>query len=664
MSPAVTSARQAMTALAVILCVLIAGTSAAVKLTADHLLYRNATAAAQNWARYLADNVADLEQIADGEQPSTASMAFFRTVQRSGVVFRYEIFNRHGFSQLVSDQEKIAPVDLSEFSPDAARSLAAGQPVIDVREGDAPDLPAYFAQAYIPVNIEGRPIAIVAAYVDESKQRDELYTTFALAAIFLCGLTTLSFAIPAIAWYRRTQEKQRADRRIHYLAHHDALTGLTNRAHLGERLEGILARLPGEGPRVAVHLIDVDRFKDVNDTFGHDGGDFVLKTIAERLSTATRMDDIVARLGGDEFLVVQAGVPDRRTAEDLAQRLLSVASAPLTFRQQEIRPTITVGVALAPVDGNTPDRILKSADLALYVGKRAGRNCVRCFTIDMDKELQERLRLEKIIRDAVDHGRFELHYQPIFEVDGLRLTGFEALLRLRDPEGTPISPAVFIPVAEEIRLIGRIGDFVLHQACAAAAEWPDDLTVAVNLSPAQFDGDSISDTVAAALRHTGLMAERLELEITETLLLGMNERTMAEVKKLRAMGVALVMDDFGTGYSSLSYLWQFPFDKIKIDSSFMQGINDGRADALTVVRTIIALGRELRMRVTVEGVETAQQCDLLCETEADQVQGFYFGRPVPASELDAVIRKAGAGTGLSTGQEPAGKLLRLRSAER
>jgi EAL domain-containing protein (putative c-di-GMP-specific phosphodiesterase class I) len=223
---------------------------------------------------------------------------------------------------------------------------------------------------------------------------------------------------------------------------------------------------------------------------------------------------------------------------------------------------------------------------------------------------------------------------------------------------------VFIPVAEEIRLIGRIGDFVLRQACAAAAEWPDDLTVAVNLSPAQFDGDSISDTVAAALRHTGLMAERLELEITETLLLGMNERTMAEVKKLRAMGVALVMDDFGTGYSSLSYLWQFPFDKIKIDSSFMQGVNDGRADALTVVRTIIALGRELHMRVTVEGVETAQQCDLLSETEADQVQGFYFGRPVPASELDAVIRKAGAGIGHATGQEPAGKLLRLRSAER
>jgi diguanylate cyclase (GGDEF)-like protein len=662
MSRAGTSARQAVTALAAILCVLIAGTSAAVKLTADHLLYRNATAAAQNWARYLADNVADLEQIADGEQPSTASMTFFRTVQRSGVVFRYEIFNRHGFSQLVSDQEKIAPVELSEFSPDAARSLAGGQPVVDVREGGVPDLPAYFAQAYVPVVVDGRPIAIVAAYVDETKQRDELYSTFTLTAIFLCGLTTLSFVIPAIAWYRRTKEKQRADRRIHFLAHHDALTGVANRAHVSERLESLLARLSDEPPGLAVHLIDVDRFKDVNDTFGHDGGDFVLKTIAERLSAATRMNDIVARLGGDEFLIIQSAAPDRRAAEDLAERLLSLVSEPVTFRQQEIRPTITIGVALAPADGRTPDRILKSADLALYAGKRAGRNCLRTFALEMDTELQARLRLEKIVRDAVAADQFELHYQPIFEVDGHRLVGFEALLRLRGPDGGLISPAAFIPLAEEIWLIGRIGAFVLREACATAASWPDDLTVAVNLSPLQFEGGSISDIVARVLAETGLAAWRLELEITESLLLRMNDRTMAEVKKLKALGVAIVMDDFGTGYSGLSYLWQFPFDKIKIDSSFMQGVNEGRADAVAVVRTIIALGRELRMRVAVEGVETAQQSALIAETEADQVQGFYFGRPVAATELAPLIMRTLPGGQPSAAKEVTAKVLRLRPA--
>jgi EAL domain-containing protein (putative c-di-GMP-specific phosphodiesterase class I) len=334
----------------------------------------------------------------------------------------------------------------------------------------------------------------------------------------------------------------------------------------------------------------------------------------------------------------------------------------VTYRQQEIRPTITIGVSLAPVDGRTPDRILKSADLALYAGKRAGRSCVRSFALAMDTELQARLRLEKIIRDAVGVEGFELHYQPIFEVDGHRLVGFEALLRLRAPDGTRIPPATFIPLAEEMRLIGRIGAFVLREACATAAGWPGDLTVAVNLSPLQFEGDSISDIVARALADSGLPARRLELEVTESLLVRMNDRTMAEVKKLKALGVAIVMDDFGTGYSSLSYLWQFPFDKIKIDSSFMQGVNEGRADAVTVVRTIIALGRELRMRVTVEGVETAQQSAFIEETEADQVQGFYFGKPVAAVDLaPLIIQTCGSGSPPAV-KEPTAKVLRLRPA--
>ena len=397
-----------------------------------------------------------------------------------------------------------------------------------------------------------------------------------------------------------------------------------------EKLEKALAVLPVRGGIFAVHFIDLDRFKEVNDTLGHDGGDFLLKTVAERLRAVTRLDDVVARLGGDEFVVIQSHVDGKDEAEEFAHRLTSALTAPMQFNENAIVSTVSVGIALAPADGNSPERLLKSADLALYKSKADGRNCVRFFLPEMDTELQARIELERMIRDAVLHDRFELHYQPLFEMSDRRLIGFEALIRLPAEDGTLIPPLVFIPVAEDMRLIDKIGAWVLREACRTAATWPEHLTVAVNLSPAQFLAGSVSDIVAAALKETGLAAHRLELEITETLLLGNTEAIMAELQTLKAMGVAIVMDDFGTGYSSLSYLWRFPFDKIKIDRSFMQGFDGSGRDAETVVKTIIALGRELHMRVTVEGVETAKQAAFLDKADGDQAQGFSSaGRSPP-----------------------------------
>src|ERR1700691_1982105 len=317
--------------------------------------------------------------------------------------------------------------------------------------------------------------------------------------------------------------------------------------------------------------------------------------------------------------------------------------------------TVSVGVALAPADGTDAARLLKSADLALYKAKADGRNCIRFFAPEMDAEWLARFELERVVRDAVLHDRFELHYQPLFEMSERRLIGFEALIRLPIEDGTMIPPLVFIPVAEELGLINKIGAWVLREACRTAATWPEYLTVAVNLSPAQFLAGSISDIVATALKETGLPAHRLELEITETLLLGNSEAIMAELKTLKATGVAIVMDDFGTGYSSLSYLWRFPFDKIKIDRSFMQGFEGSSRDAKTVVKTIIALGRELDMRVTVEGVETATQAAFLDKADGDQAQGYFFGRPVPAAEVGAQVladfQKRSAEASLETAEE-------------
>ena len=631
------SALRNLCSFALVLCILLGGTWAIVNLTTKHLLHQNATAAAHSWAQYLTKSVTDLEQIAAGEKPSIASLAFFRHAQKSDQVFRYEIYDRSGYSLLVSEHDQVTIVDVSDFSSDAAQSSKTAQPVVGTKETTASNQPAFFAQAFIPVLSNGRVIAVVAAYVDQTEQRRNFNKAFLVAAGSLCLLTGLSFAVPTIAWYRRTREKQVADRRIRYLAHHDPLTGLVNRAQLVDLLEKRLAILPLRQNSLAVHFIDLDRFKEVNDALGHDAGDFLLKTLAERLRAVIRLDDVAARLGGDEFVVIQDGVGEKVGAEDLAKRLLDAVGAPMVFKDQEIVATASIGVAMAPTDGTTSERLLKSADLALYKSKGDGRNCIRFFAPEMDAALQARISLEKLLREAVLKGRFVLHYQPVFEMAGRRLLGFEALIRLPAEDGTLIPPLTFIPVAEDMRLIDKIGAWVLREACRTAATWPEPLTVAVNLSPAQFEATQVSAVVAEVLAETGLAPHRLELEITETVLLGNSEAVMTELNRLRSMGVSIVMDDFGTGYSSLSYLWRFPFNKIKIDRSFAQAFGSADRDAETVMKTIIALGRELHMRVIVEGVETSSQAAIVDKAEGDQVQGFYFGPPVPASEIAAGI---------------------------
>ncbi len=515
--------------LVLILGILVGGTWITVKTTTDHLLYLNATRAAQNWAQFLAANVSDLEQIASGETPSSASLAFFKATRKSGEVFRYTVFNRYGYSILVSDRDQITIVDLSEHSAIAASSINDGQPIVDAKEGSMPGQPAYFAEAYIPVLVDGQPVAIVAAYVDQTTERDSFYRTFLAASVSLCLLTAIAFGLPAIAWYRRTKEKQQADRRIKFMAHHDALTGLANRSRLIEKLDGALASLPSTGGQIALHFIDLDRFKAVNDSLGHDAGDFLLKTIAQRLSELTRLEDLVARLGGDEFVAVQTGVSNKGQAEDFARRIAAVLSEPMIFKEQEIKANVTIGVALAPTDGTTSEHLLKSADLALYNGKGAGRNCIRLFAPEMDEALQAHLTLEKAIRDAIANDGFVLHYQPVFEIGRNRLIGYEALVRLPANDGTLIPPDKFIPVAEEMHLIDKLGAWVLRAACRTATAWPKQLTVAVNLSPTQFESGTITEIVAGVLKESGLDPHRLELEIIETLLLGNNERTMQQL---------------------------------------------------------------------------------------------------------------------------------------
>jgi diguanylate cyclase (GGDEF)-like protein len=621
-----------MVLIAVVLAALIGGTFTAVKLTTEHLLHENATRAAQQWARYVAENVDDLEQIAAGQQPSTASVAFFQWSLRIGSVFRYEIFNRQGYSQLLSDQHRIAMVDVSEFRPEAAKAAKTQTMFAAVKEGDQPDLPAFFGEAYVPVIVNGTPIAVVAAYVDQTDERSRFLNSFLLGAVGLCALTSLAFVIPAAAWYRRTVEKERAYAEIRFLGKHDAMTRLANRTHLAERMTEVLDRATRTGEQIAVHCLDLDHFRGIKDRHGRLAGDAVIKQAGDRIRGATQVEDIVARMDGDEFVIVQLGISGKPDAERLAARLLDAMSRPFMVGSRAVAATASIGVALAPGDGRDAERLVRVADLALHKSKAAGRNCWHFFTPEMDAELQARLALEARIREAAQDELFELYLQPLVNIADGKTTGYEALLRLRTADDTPIPPSAFIPVAEQIGLIQKIGAWVVHRACLTAAQWPGNLTVAVNLSPAQFDG-SLRDVVHAALDVAHLDPARLELEITESLLMEDTEAVMTELAQLKALGVAIVMDDFGTGYSSLSYLWRFPFSKIKIDRSFIQNLNGADKSIKTIVRTIINLGHTLDMRVTVEGVEDIHQLDIVRELGCDEVQGFYFSRPVPASEI-------------------------------
>jgi diguanylate cyclase (GGDEF)-like protein/PAS domain S-box-containing protein len=435
-----------------------------------------------------------------------------------------------------------------------------------------------------------------------------------------------------IAIYEDITERRRAESQIAYMAHHDALTDLANRVLFRERLEQALASAKRRGNSLAVLCLDLDRFKDVNDSLGHETGDLLLKAVSARLRSCIRDGDLVARLGGDEFAVLQCVVHEPHDCASLASRIINIVGMPYEIDGQEIVIGTSVGIALDNEAKLAPDQLLKHADLALYRAKSDRRGTYRFFEPEMDAQLQARRLLEADLRKALANDEFELYYQPQINIRRHEISGFEALLRWRHPERGMVSPAEFIPVAEDIGLIAPLGDWVLERACAEAANWPKDVKVAVNLSPVQFRNRTLVESVDKALTRSGLCPSRLELEITESVLLQDNETTVATLHQLRELGVCVAMDDFGTGYSSLSYLRSFPFDKIKIDQSFVRELTS-RADCLAIVHSITRLGASLGMITTAEGVETEEQYQQLRAAGCTEVQGYYFGRPQPARDL-------------------------------
>lgn len=438
-------------------------------------------------------------------------------------------------------------------------------------------------------------------------------------------------------FFRDATDRRRAREKLVYLATHDALTGLANRHVFLEQVGcavGIAAR---GGADVALLCLDLDGFKAINDTLGHLVGDATLREIGERLSSCASDGQTVARTGGDEFTLIQIGV-GAEGASKLAHQIAKVMSEPFFVAGQSLSIGASIGIALAPRDARNPDQLFRNADLALYRAKREDPGTHRFFEQAMDEQLQARQALKVDLGGALSRNELELVFQPYIELKSERICGFEALLRWRHPDLGLILPADFIPVSEETGLIVAIGEWVLEQACFEASRWPLNIKIAVNLSPLQFKRRSLPGCVATALASSGLEPHRLEVEITESVLLQDSETNLKLLQELKGLGVEIALDDFGVGYSSLSYLRMFPFDKIKIDRCFIADLPD-HDGSLAIVRAVLALGKSLKMTTTAEGVETARQMQALRREGCTQAQGFLFSRPIPASVVLDLIGK-------------------------
>ena len=613
----------------------------------ERQLEQSAEQSALGWAQFADRSVPDLDAVLEGRGITAATRQQLARLMRTGDVHYLELFDSAGKPVLSSDQLDDAPSPQTHeaqagFGRSSAQAKAlilgavlGGRPQVALGRSTGFGPASVYSQVYVPVKRGGKVLGVAEIYVDQTERasRNEdafLRVTGAVAALLLVLLAVASYQF----WVRLRRQRQ-ADSRVRYMAHHDALSGALNRASFNEVLQQAAWRRAEGGPAFSLLCIDLDHFKDVNDNFGHAAGDQVLRVATQRLKVAVREGDQVARLGGDEFAIVLLGVATVEAVTPLAQRIVEALALAYELSDQRVVCGGSVGVAIHGLDATDPDDLLGKADLALYRAKANGRGSFSFYDVEMDLKMQARRELTRDLREAIAADQLSLHYQPLYGRDTHTLTGYEALLRWQHPTRGDIAPVEFIALAEQTGLIDAIGLWVLRRACAQAATWPEPLTVAVNLSALQFASDDLVERVAGALSDAGLAPERLELEITESLLMNNTDQVMGVLRALSALGVSIAMDDFGTGYSSLAYLWRFPFDKVKIDRAFTHNLGHDTKVGV-IVHSIISLAHSLNIRVNAEGVETPSQMAALQERGCDEFQGFLLGRPEPCEDLTHV----------------------------
>jgi len=487
--------------------------------------------------------------------------------------------------------------------------------------------------------VRGQPLW-VSVSLDKNEVLASSVTDLRNGGIAVALLTLVILAAMELIFRTEAGARQKSEQ-LARLASEDSLTGLLNRRGFRSALEDIQGqgRTETETPsdvEYAVLFLDLDRFKVINDTLGHRIGDLLLQETAKRLRLALRSTDVLARLGGDEFAVIAPYVKTRSALDDLANSLIKSIREPFELGGYRVRTTISIGIAVSPTDGEDADGLVVAADLALYAAKEHNRDGYQFYETSMTKELTDRRQIEVDLREAVERNELELYYQPIVSLESSKITGFEALVRWNHRTKGFVPPSDFIPVAEDTGMMTELGEWALVEACSKIAKLPADITLAVNLSPVQFSAPDLVDIVQRALIMSGLAANRLELEITERLLLENNEHTISMLRRLRQLGVRIALDDFGTGYSALSYLRKFPMDKLKIDRSFVTDIAT-RSDQVAIIQAVLSIARALGMSVTAEGVETAIQRDFLKALGCDNAQGYLFGRPIPFDEIVEMV---------------------------
>lgn len=605
----------------------------------SHLLRHEVQADAQAWVTHLRSHIADLDQILTSGAISSERVALLRSADDVDAVFFFRLSDAEGRTiyQSETPDERLQLARASDGNMD--RWLGR-QGVFDegvtVQLGKHDDgsrpVPFVFGRIVLPLETKTGVEAKAEVFLDQSNKAERYRQAF---VAFMTGLSLLilfAMALPMAMVWRKTKQRELAERRLHEMAHTDPLTGLANRIHFRERLgQSLAASL--DGRRVtALFWLDLDRFKTINDALGHPIGDALLRQVAGRLKRSLGEQDTVARLGGDEFALLQSGCSSEEEAARLAERLIQVLAIPFDVEGHHVVIGVSVGIVFAPRDGQVVDDLLKKADIALYRAKDSGRSTYRFFRPDMEARSVVRHSLEEDLRNAINHGELRLHYQPQVSLKTARIIGFEALLRWHHPRFGHMPPSEVISLAEETGLIMPLGFWALKQATADATTWPEDVSVSVNISAVQFRHSDLVDLVGDALSMSGLAPERLDLEITESIVMEDSRTTIAKLRKLRRLGIQLSMDDFGTGYSSLYRLRHLPFNQLKVDRSFVRELGGNRDDA-AIVHAIVTLGQSLGMQVIAEGIETDAQLAQLHRENCDIGQGYFFGRPVPASEI-------------------------------
>ncbi len=624
-------------------CVVTVGAYFVCNTAMTQILRVNTESKARLWSENIVRVAPAIEDVVLGR--ASLDLGTQATLRRHvpGSIHHYRIFDNSGRLRWDSrDYSPITkPLDVAEIDAEASSVLAENQNVFHLREFAQAEETVRLSVAMIPLDYRSRTIGVLEVAVDTSAQWAALSTILFQVLAQILGLVFVAFLLPGILYLRRSGQLEFLAGRLHRNEEYDELTGTLNRAAFSRVLERELGAASERGMSVAVHLIDLDRFQIVNDTRGHAVGDALLKMASDRLHKLFGIRERLARLGGDEFAICQPHFRNTDDAVDsLAKDVVRAMSKPFRIGDDEIQIGASLGHARSPADGKTASELFRAADIALSEAKAQGRGRSVAFDMAMEVERQARQDIEQRLRHALSTDGFELNFQPFYEISTGDLRGFEALLRLSDKEGMPISPDLFIPVAEDIGLIGEIGAWVLQESCRTASEWPEHLVVSVNLSPAQFNSHDMPELVRDTLKKTGMDARRLELEVTESLLIADTDKILKELRKLKKMGVSIALDDFGTGYSSLSYLWLFPFDKLKVDKTFMSDLAEVGSKSREILSTIVALGKVLDLKITAEGVETEVQAEVLRSLDCDLVQGFHYGRPMRLADVAATLLKS------------------------